>query len=125
VWVDNRDRGFVREGQTVRLKLSPYPFQKYGMIEGVVQHVSADATDASGRNPPPAGQEAASSEGQQAFHFRALIELKQQVLDSDGFRHTLMPGMQVDAEIALGQRTVLEYLLSPVRKAFHEAGRER
>jgi HlyD family secretion protein len=125
VWVDNRDRGFVQEGQTVRLKLSPYPFQKYGMIEGVVRHVSADATDASGRNPPPQGQEAANGEGQQAYRFRALVELKQQVLDSDGFRHKLMPGMQVDAEIALGQRTVLEYLLSPVRKAFHEAGRER
>jgi HlyD family secretion protein len=33
--------------------------------------------------------------------------------------------MQVTAEIKLGERTVLEYLLSPVRKAFHEAGRER
>jgi hemolysin D len=33
--------------------------------------------------------------------------------------------MQVIAEIRLGDRTVLEYLLSPVRKAFHEAGRER
>jgi hemolysin D len=33
--------------------------------------------------------------------------------------------MQVIAEIRLGDRTVLEYLLSPGRKAFHEAGRER
>jgi hemolysin D len=33
--------------------------------------------------------------------------------------------MQVIAEIRLGDRTVLEYLLSPVRKAFHEARRER
>ena len=33
--------------------------------------------------------------------------------------------MQVDAEIKLGDRTVLEYVLSPVRKAFHEAAHER
>jgi hypothetical protein len=33
-------------------------------------------------------------------------------------------GMQVDAEIALGERTVLEYILSPVRKAFHAAARQ-
>jgi HlyD family secretion protein len=33
--------------------------------------------------------------------------------------------MHVTAEIKLGSRTVLEYLLSPVQKAFHEAGRER
>ena len=34
-------------------------------------------------------------------------------------------GMQVSAEINLGSRTVLEYLLSPIQKTLHEAGRER
>jgi len=33
--------------------------------------------------------------------------------------------MPVNAEIHLGTRTVLEYLLSPVKKVTHEAGRER
>jgi HlyD family secretion protein len=33
--------------------------------------------------------------------------------------------MQTDAEILLGTRTVMEFLLSPVRKAWHESGRER
>lgn len=35
------------------------------------------------------------------------------------------PGIQVNAEIHLGTRSVLEYLLSPVRKVAHQAGRER
>ena len=48
-----------------------------------------------------------------------------QSIERDGFVHSLTPGMQVSAEINLGDRTVLEYILSPVRKAFHEAGRER
>lgn len=39
--------------------------------------------------------------------------------------YDLVPGMQVVAEIKLGGRTVLEYLLSPVRRAFHDAARER
>jgi HlyD family secretion protein len=122
VWVDNRDRGFVREGQQVRVKVAPFPFQKYGMIEGVVKTVSADATEAPQRNQP--GDGANPSTGG-AFQFRSIVELKAQHLESDGSRLKLMPGMQVDAEISLGQRTVIEYLLSPVRKAFHEAGRER
>lgn len=42
-----------------------------------------------------------------------------------GERFALSAGMQANAEIWLGDRTVLEYLLSPVRKAWHEAGRER
>jgi membrane fusion protein, hemolysin D len=33
--------------------------------------------------------------------------------------------MQVSAEIHLGTRTMLEYLLSPVQKVSHEAARER
>ncbi len=33
-----------------------------------------------------------------------------------------VPGMQVNAEIHLGTRSVLEYLLSPVQKVAHEAG---
>ena len=36
-----------------------------------------------------------------------------------------VPGTQVNAEIHLGTRSVLEYLLSPVQKVAHEAGRER
>jgi HlyD family secretion protein len=121
VWVDNRDRGFVREGLQVKVKVAPYPFQKYGMIEGVVKHVSADATEAARNGNAPEAQNGPGP----AYQFRSIVELKAQHLESDGVRHKLMPGMQVDAEISLGERTVMEYLLSPVRKAFHEAGRER
>ena len=37
----------------------------------------------------------------------------------------LVPGMQVNAEIQLGTRSDLEYLLSPVQKVAHETGRQR
>ena len=124
VWVDNRDRGFVREGQPVKVKVAPYPFQKYGMLEGVVKNVSADATESPQRGASAA--DGGNGSGQTAgYQFRSIVELKSQTLESDGVRHKLMPGMQVDAEIALGERSVIEYMLSPVRKAFHEAGRER
>jgi hemolysin D len=57
--------------------------------------------------------------------FRALLELDRQDLLADGRRYALQPGMQVAGEIRLGTRSVLEYILSPVQKAFHEAARER
>ena len=57
--------------------------------------------------------------------FRALVALKTQALELDGARFALAPGMQVVGEIHLGTRSVLEYVLSPVQKAFREAGRER
>ncbi len=57
--------------------------------------------------------------------FRALVELASQELRADGRGYPLQPGMQVTSEIHLGTRSVLEYVLSPVQRAFHEAGRER
>jgi HlyD family secretion protein len=52
--------------------------------------------------------------------------LNQQTLRApNGETLTLAPGMQVLAEIHQGERTVLEYLLSPVMKVSQEAARER
>ena len=57
--------------------------------------------------------------------YRALINLGSSHLESQGRQLRLVPGMLVSAEIHLGTRSVLEYLLSPVQKVVHEAGRER
>lgn len=96
VWVSNQDVGFVRPGQDVKLKLVAFQFQKYGMVEGRVRQVSADATEA----PSP--------------NTRA---------DKESYR--VSAGMQVAGEVHLGTRSILDYLLSSVQKALHEAGRER
>ena len=57
--------------------------------------------------------------------YKALVRLDAQSLTTDGNDLRLSPGMQVIAEIHQGQRTAMQYLLSPVQKAWHEAGRER
>ena len=57
--------------------------------------------------------------------YLALIHLNSDYLDSQGRHLRLVPGMLVNAEIHLGTRTVLEYLLSPVQRITYEAGRER
>ena len=121
----NEDVGFVEAGQRVKLKLAAYPFQKYGVIEGRVLTISADAQD-----PDAATQAAARATG--AAHtvapltYKAVIELSAQTLAlPDGTHLALTPGMALTAEIHQGQRTVMEYLLSPVQKVAAEAGRER
>ena len=53
------------------------------------------------------------------------MNIDSQALTHDGYTYPLSAGMRVTAEIRLGMRTVAEYLLSPVSKAWHEAGRER
>jgi len=123
VWVSNQDVGFVRPGQEAKLKLATFQFQKYGMIEGRVAHVNADATEAP--SPNTRSDSLSRDRPMGPLAFRALLDLSRQELLADGQRYALQPGMQVAGEIHLGTRTVMEYLLSPVQKAFHEAARER
>jgi hemolysin D len=122
VWVSNDDIGFVRKGQLARVKLAAFPFQKYGMVEGEVEHVSADAAEESFREGAGPG----NGDGRnQALAYKALIALKSSDLVQDGLRFPLSAGMQASVEILLGERSVAEYLLSPLQKAWHETGTER
>lgn len=127
VWLKNEDAGFVHENQTVKVKLMAYPFQKYGMIDGTVTQVSADATDRgkTANNQTNANDNSEDSTNQSQLAYRTIVKLDKQDLTIEQEKLLLTPGMQVVAEIKLADQTVMEYLLSPVSKAFHEAGRER
>ena len=118
VAMHNEDVGFVTAGQRVKVKLQAYPFQKYGMLEGTVHVVSADSS----ANDP----QKATAMGQSPQSYKVLVNLTNQALRApSGEVMKLAPGMVVQAEIHQGQRSVLEYLLSPVHKVAQEAGRER
>ena len=114
----NEDVGFIAVGQAVNVKVAAYPFQKYGLLDGKVNLVSADSAD-------PKQQQ---QQGQApTLTYRAIVSLDATALKSTatGEHLTLNPGMLVTAEIHQGQRSVLEYLLSPVKKVGQEAARER
>ena len=124
VWISNDDVGFVRPGQAAKMKLAAFQFQKYGLMDGKVLHVNADATEAASpntRSDALGGRDRPTG----PLSFRALVELARQDLVADGESYPLQPGMQVAGEIHLGTRSVLEYVLSPVQRAFHDAARER
>jgi hemolysin D len=114
VMLGNEDAGFVAVGQKVRVKIAAFPFQKYGLLEGRVSHIGADAS------------ELRQGQAAQPPSYRALIKLARQRFDAPRDEAlTLAPGMLLVAEIHQGDRTVMEYLLSPVQKVTSEAARER
>lgn len=116
VLLSNEDVGFVVAGQLAHVKIAAFPFQKYGLIDGKVALLSPDSAD----------QRQQQQTGQPQLSYRALITIEQQSLKApSGDTLDLQPGMLVTAEIHQGQRTVLEYLLSPVQKTVAESGRER
>ena len=125
VWLANQDAGFVAGGQSAKLKFASFPFQRYGMLDARVARVSADATERAGDAAKgPGGVDGTRPSGG-TYAYRAQLEPLAQELRLGDARHALLPGMQLTAEIKLAERTVLEYILSPVQKVVSEAGRER
>ena len=117
VRIGHDDIGFVEPGQPVKLKLTAYPFQKYGMLEGTVKTIAADVSSANASD--------VKTSSPVDLGFKAIVALSSQQLSARGQPFVLNPGMQVIAEIRQGERTVMEYLLSPVTATVTQAGRER
>jgi hemolysin D len=121
----NKDKGFVREGQSARIKLEAFPFTRYGTLDGSVQSVSNDAIPA---KPTAGTKEAAPDTAQQTagpLVFPVRIAMADTSIRADGQDVPLTPGMSVTAEIKTGDRRVIEFLLDPLMEMKDEAFHER
>jgi len=141
--IPNKDAGFVEAGQTVKIKLSPYPFEDFGIIQGKVQHVEAAAEPmaaaaTSGQTALPAaspavaaatqgmpptvpnasfgGQPGVSPQAQAGPVYIARIIPDRQSIMARGRERRLVSGMTATCEIVTRRRTVLSILLEPVRQ---------
>jgi HlyD family secretion protein len=88
-------------------------------VDGVVTRIGPDASESSADPSQPKDDTAAQ------LQYKAVIALDSQRLLAQGRMLRLVPGMQVIAEINQGKRTVLNYLLSPLRTTLYDSGRER
>ncbi len=108
-WMQNKDVGFVQEGQAAEIKIEAFPFTRYGTIPGTITSVSRDAVPL---------DKAGLAYAVRASMRRAFV----QVADK---RIALSPGMSVTVEVKTGSRRLLEFLLSPLLRGVKEAARER
>lgn len=107
--ISTRDIGFVAVGQAVRIKVSTFNYVRYGTLFGRVEGISA--TTFQGTDGVP--------------YYKARIVMDRTYLGDDRNRNRVLPGMTVTADILSGSKTVLEYLLKPIRTAFSTAFHER
>lgn len=121
--VMNKDIGFVREGQPVRVKLEAFPFTDYGLVPGVVADISRDAIDLSQSGAPQRDEKGRPV--QPGLVYVARIRLLATSIEAAGNAVPLGPGLSVQAEIKTGERRIIQYLLSPITQSLDEAGRER
>lgn len=132
-FLPNKDIGFVEAGQPAIIKVEAYPFTRFGILEGHVIRVSADAI------PEPDAQQMESTIAQNArstmptgnvprvqnLVFPVTIGFDNTTLLVEGRPMPVAPGMGVTVEIKTGQRRILEYLFSPLAQITSEAMKER
>lgn len=109
----NKDIGFVDAGQIAEIKVDAFPFTRYGTIDGTVATVSLDAI-----------KDEDSPAKEFVFPIRVALAADS-ILVENGKRVPLTPGMTVLAEVKTGKRTLIEYVLAPLKRYRAESGRER
>jgi hemolysin D len=124
--LENRDVGFVRAGQPVKVKVETFTFTRYGLIDGRVVSVSKDVVHDADRPLNSSATAAAPADPRLAPpSYVARIALAKTSMNIDGRDEPLQPGMAVTAEIRTGARTIIDYLFSPLARRTQESLHER
>ncbi len=121
--IAGRDDGFVHVGDEVALKFDTFPFMQYGMAYGTVRTISADSFTPQDeqRNPTSAVPLPGNSTDP---YYRSRIAIDRVELRGTPTGFHIAPGMPVTADIKVGKRTVLSYLLGRVLPVASEGMRE-
>jgi hemolysin D len=113
--IDAKDVGHVDTGQTVRIKVDAFPFQKYGTITGTLRTLTQDAFP---REKPE------QRAGDSLAFYRARVRLTDTQLRNLPEAARLIPGMTLIGEIKVGRRSVISYFLYPLLRGLDEGIRE-
>lgn len=105
------DIAYLELGLPVTVKLDSLPYVKHGILRGALETISEDSFPDDERN-------------QETFHYTVRASIDQIELRNtpQGFR--LLPGMPLSAEIKIGARSAIEYVLHPIMRGLSEVGRE-
>jgi len=111
MYVPSRALGFLRVGQSVAMKLDSFPYQKYGVLEGRLDAISATPI---ARTEASTGTRLATAADDNEPLYTATVQLTDQFMHVGSQRLALQPGMQVEGDIRLDTRRLYEWLLEPL-----------
>ncbi|MBE0369990.1 HlyD family efflux transporter periplasmic adaptor subunit [Pseudoalteromonas sp. MMG013] len=105
IFVPTSAFGFVNEGQLTRLRYHAFPYEKFGVYDGEIIEVSnsvilPDETNTPGIITDPA--------------YRVVVSLHEQQVQAYGKSSALRPGMMLDADVIIEERSLLRWLFDPV-----------
>ncbi|WP_319243401.1 HlyD family type I secretion periplasmic adaptor subunit [uncultured Propionivibrio sp.] len=98
------DRANLHSGQPARVRLGAFDYATFGMLAGRVEEVSADTLS--------------DEKGERYYRVRIIAA------PAANQRLAPLPGMTAEADVVVGQRTVISYLLSPILRFADTAFRD-
>ena len=107
--LENKDIGFVFQGQPAEIKVNTFNFTKYGIIDAEVLDLTSDAI----------------ADEVKGLVYKLRLKMQQTQMQINGRTVDLLPGMAVVAEVKTGKRRLIEYVMSPLLRKMDESVRER
>ncbi|MFC3853656.1 HlyD family efflux transporter periplasmic adaptor subunit [Salinispirillum marinum] len=104
--VPTRAIGFIEPGQALNIRYAAFPYQKFGLYQGEISQVSDHVLLPNEWLQAPIAVEEPL--------YRVIATLHQQGVIAFGQETPLRPGILLDADITLGQRTLVQWLLEPL-----------
>jgi HlyD family secretion protein len=99
--IPEQDRAFLREGLPVQVKFNAFPYQRYGIIDGILQTI-APATRASPQTRLP------------VYEGRVALERDHYTVGDTSY--PLRYGMTASAEIVVRKRRLIDLAFDPFRQ---------
>jgi hemolysin D len=110
--IDAQDNGFIAIGDPVEIKLDAYKFMRHGTAKGTVETVSEGSFTVSDTKQP------------RTPYFRARIAITELRLHDVPRNFRLIPGMTLTADVIVGRRSLMSYLVEGALRTGSEAMRE-
>lgn len=98
--------GRVTPGQTVYVKVDSYDYVRFGTLIGTLESISATTF---------------TDEMRREDYYKGRVKLQKTYAGNIPGQHKIIPGMTVDADIITGEKSVLSYLLKPIRSAMYNS----
>jgi len=109
VFIQNKDIGFVHQGQIAEIKVETFPFTRYGTIDAEILGISNDAI----------------ADENLGLVYAARVLMRKSVIQVGKKLVNLTPGMAVTVEVKTGKRRLIEFFLSPLLRYKNESINER
>jgi membrane fusion protein len=106
--IPSRRRGFVREGQIVRLKFDAFPYGKFGSYPARIDSISRNTVQSA--MSPEGASDARSPDGD----YMAWATLSGDTFNFERQHFDILPGMAATASIVIERRSIAEWVLAPL-----------